>query len=197
MSLLSSSPSSDSKAASSKVLKQYVNDMATLNQHIAEALDRQHHDEHLNEFQKAKVLISSAHAIFRRHGDEMHQEVHRLGGALEVAAKEAITHVLGLFASIYDKLRNEPVSRMMRDDYTAFNLAAISCTMLHTVALAFDDKAVAAVALKHLNELTSLIMGFNEIIPDIIVAELRDDPGANTLVAPEAVQNTQRAWKRT
>jgi hypothetical protein len=51
-------------------------------------------------------------------------------------------------------------------------------------------------ALRHLNELTPVIMHLNEVMPGIVVQELTDEgPGIDTSVAATAVKNTQAAWK--
>ena len=85
---------------------------------------------------------------------------------------------------------------MLRDDYTALNMASFSYTMLHTTGLAYHDAAVADVAVKHLQDITPLIIHFNEIIPHIVVKELQDEgPGIDTSVAAAALANTQHAWK--
>ena len=93
-------------------------------------------------------------------------------------AKAAVATALGAFAGLYDKVRKDPVSRMLRDDYTALNMASFSYTMLHTTALAFHDEPVASLALKHLQDLTPLIMHLNEVVPHVVVKELQDEgPG--------------------
>jgi hypothetical protein len=97
---------------------------------------------------------------------------------------------------MYDKIRSEKVSKMLRDDYTALNLAAVGYSMLHTTGLAVQDHATAALALRHLKDYTSIIMELNAIIPSVVVAELKD----NDVVIVEssvqqAIQNTQDAWK--
>ena len=77
----------------------------------------------------------------------------------------------------------------------AFNLASVSYTMLHTTGLALHDEAVADLALKQLQEIVPLIMRVNEIIPYIVADELSDEGTIYANAAPEAVTNTQGAWK--
>ncbi|MBV9127450.1 MAG: hypothetical protein JO117_05115 [Verrucomicrobia bacterium] len=176
-------------------LRQYVNDMHALDKHILEALERQRDDERVKADPQARELIAQATALFQRHHDAMHSEAERLGGTVGSAVKEAITGVLGVFAGLYDKVRQDPVSRMLRDDYVAFNMASVSYTMLHTTALAFGDSPLANLTLQHLKELAPLIIRINEIVPNVVASELRDEPGANAAVAGQAVQNTQAAWR--
>ena len=85
----------------------------------------------------------------------------------------------------------------MRDDYVALNLSSVSYTQLYTTGLAYGDQGVASTALKHLKELTPLIIHINEIMPDIVVRELTDEgPGIDTSVAPKAFSDTQAAWAK-
>ena len=56
---------------------------------------------------------------------------------------------------------------------------------------------MASTALKHLKELTPLIIHINEIMPGIVVRELADEgPGIDSSVAPKAFADTQAAWMK-
>jgi hypothetical protein len=86
---------------------------------------------------------------------------------------------------------------MLRDDYTALNLATISYTMLHTTSLAFNDQVTAALALRHLKAYTTLVMEINQIIPHVVLADLRDNGAViNESVLQQAITNTQEVWQR-
>lgn len=176
-------------------LRQYVNDMSALDKHILEALERQYDDARVKADAKVYDFVGKSKSLFQRHGNELATHVARLGSGVGDTVKSAVTGALGAFAGLYDKVRKDPVSRMLRDDYVAFNLASISYTMLHTTALAFRDQPLADLALSQLKELTPLIIHANEIVPPAVAAELRDEPGADTSVGAQAVQNTQRAWQ--
>ena len=179
-----------------ETLRTYVNDMITLQKHILEAVERQVEDSRVkSEAQTVELIVKVKHTVASQV-DELDKQVKRLGSEATAAAKQAVGHVLGVFAGLYDKVRKDPVSRMLRDGYTALALSSISYTMLHTTALAYHDQAVADLALAHLQQLTPLIMRYNEIIPNVVTAELQDEgPGIDTSVAEEAIQNTQEAWK--
>lgn len=176
-------------------LRTYVNDMIALDKHIVEALERQHADSRVKDDAQAIDLVEKAKSTFSRHASELETHVPRLGSETGAAVKQAVTSALGVAAGLYDKVRKDPVSRMLRDDYVAFNLASVSYTMLHTTGLALRDKAVADLALKQLQEIVPLIMRVNEIIPYIVADELTDEGTIYTNAAPEAVTNTQAAWK--
>lgn len=63
-----------------------------------------------------------------------------------------------MVAGVVDEIRDETVSRMVRDDLAALNFAAACYQMLHTTALAMHDKPLADLALKHLEDFAPLIM---------------------------------------
>lgn len=94
-----------------------------------------------------------------------------------------------------ENVRTDPVSKNLRDDYTALNLAAISYTMLHTTGQALMDQQTADLAAAYLMDYTPLITEINEVIPGIVVSELRDE---TEVLEPEAVgqalERTQQAW---
>ena len=179
-----------------ETLRTYVNDMVTLQKHILEAVERQVEDMRVKEeAQTIELIVKVKHTVMQQVED-LEKQVARLGSEATATAKQAVGHVLGIFAGLYDKVRKDPVSRMLRDDYTALNLSSISYTMLHTTGLAFHDHVVADLALSHLQQLTPLIMRYNEIIPNVVAAELQDEgPGIDASVGSEAIDNTQAAWK--
>ena len=179
-----------------ETLKTYVNDMVTLQKHFLEATERQVEDERVKgEAQTIELIMKVKHTVTQQVED-LEKQVARLGSGATATAKQTIGHVMGVFAGLYDKVRKDPVSRILRDGYVALNMSSVSYTMLHTTGLAYHDQAVADLALSHLQQLTPLIMRYNEIIPNVVAAELADEgPGIDTGVGSEAIENTQQAWK--
>ena len=176
-------------------LLMYVNDMHALQKHILEAVEQQYADERVKNDAATYDLIGKLKSMLTGHVGELKGEAERLGSGVMAAAKAAVTGALGSIAGLYDKVRKDPVSRMLRDDYTALNMASFSYTQLHTTALAYSDAPVAEAALRHLKDLTPLIMKLNEVVPHVVVRELQDDGPIDTSVGPTAVSNTQQAWK--
>jgi hypothetical protein len=183
--------------ARADTLQQYVSDMIALEEHIAMAVERQ--AEHKDVFQKnpqASQIIQDIAKHTQLHAQHLKQHLEELGGDPAKGIKEVASAALGAVAGMYDKVRTEKVSKMLRDDYTALNLAAMGYTMLHTTGLALQDHPTAAVALRHLEHYSSVIMQLNQIVPSVVVAELRDD---NLVVhegsIQQAVTNTQKAWQ--
>jgi ferritin-like metal-binding protein YciE len=177
------------------VLQQYVGDMLAIDKHIHEAVRRQRDDPKLQEHGDAHQLVARIESTLDQQISELEPQLERLGGSTSSAVKEAVTSALGAIAGLYDKVRSNTASKMLRDDYTALNLAAISYTMLHTIGQALHDQPTADLALRHLEALTPLITGINRVIPLVVAYELIDaEVDVDTTVGPEAVRLTQQAW---
>lgn len=180
-----------------KTVADYVGDIVALEAHIEEALDRQL--ESAKDDTNAHESLQRFHDMVKANRDAMkaHQElVGSTGGNPVIAAGAA---ALGKAAGLIDKARSEGISKMLRDDYTAFNHAAISYTMLHTTALALGDKQTADMAERGLKGHASAIQEINHIIADSVVRELKNDD--HTIADPQAAQQNREmvdvAWKET
>jgi ferritin-like metal-binding protein YciE len=175
----------------------YTNDMSALDKHIAEALEHQHGDDRFQTDQRVGSFVRDSLDVFRRNVNELQLHVDRFGAGAGKAVKEAVAGALGVAAGVYDKVRKDPVSRALRDDYVAFNHAVISYTMLHTTALAYGDEPLAQTAESHLKALTPLIMRVYEIIPPVVMTELQDEPDKpiRREAADLAVQHGREAWQ--
>lgn len=181
----------------SETLQKYVSDMMAVEEHIANAVKRQTEDEDVYKHNpQASQIIQSIAQMTDRHAKHLEQHLQSIGGDPAKGLKEVATAALGAVAGLYDKMRTDTVSKMLRDDYTALNLAAVSYTMLHTTGLALNDQRTAELALQHLKHYTLIIMQINQIMPTVVVNDLRDDvPGLDSSSVQQATQNTQDAWK--
>lgn len=176
----------------------YTNDMSALDKHIVEALERQHGDDRFQTDQRVGSFVRDSLDAFRRNANDLQLHIDRFGSGTGKVVKEAVAGALGVAAGVYDKVRKDPVSRGLRDDYVAFNHAVISYTMLHTTALAYGDESLAETAQNHLKSLTPLIMRVYEIIPYVVMTELQDE--SQTPVRREAadvsLQRGREAWQQ-
>jgi ferritin-like metal-binding protein YciE len=180
-----------------ETLQKYVSDMMAVEDHISAAVQRQvEHEDVYKHHPQASQIIQSIAQMTEQHAKHLEQHLESIGGDKAKGIKEVATAALGAVAGMYDKIRTESVSKMLRDDYTALNLAAVSYTMLHTTGLALHDQRTADLALQHLKHYTGIIMQINQIIPNVVVNDLRNDvPSVNESSIQQAMQNTQDAWK--
>ncbi|MFO7663935.1 MAG: hypothetical protein R6X18_15270 [Chloroflexota bacterium] len=177
-------------------LQQYVSDMLAVEKHIHEAIRRQQDDDSVERFPEAAAVIRRAEATLDNHIAALESHLEDIGGDPASPVKEAVTAALGVAAGLYDKVRPEKVSRMLRDDYTALSLAAISYHMLNNTGLALQSKPTADLALRHLKDWTPIIVEISQAIHPVVVQELRDDDlFVDTAVTEQSIRETQEAWR--
>lgn len=178
-------------------LQQYVSDMLAVERHMLPAFENQSKDDRLAKYPEARRLVNRIEATINSHINGLKQHLENLGGDAASPVKSAVTAALGAAAAVIENMRTDPVSKNLRDDYTVLNLAAISYTMLHTTGRALMDDQTADLALSYLMDYTPLITEINEIIPEVVVSELRDETEVlDASAAERAVEHTQQAWQR-
>ena len=138
--------------------------MVALESHIEEALDRQ---LGLSKDDPATLAaVQGFHDMVKTQRDAMKALQEEIGTTAGNPVIKAGTAILGKAAGMIDKIRTEGISKALRDDYTAFNLAAVSYTMLYTTATALGDQRVADVAEKHLRGYAGAVQKINHLIGD-------------------------------
>lgn len=179
------------------LLNQYATDMAALTGHIREAIEHQRDSGATDSYADLSATLSTIISTMdeQQKALEAYNSKTEGGGLLE-AAKEAFLGVLGEAAGLIDRLRQtDKVSRMVRDDYTALSLAAVSYHMLHTTALGLKDQDLADLAVRHLGQITPILVTLSKTVCHVVAKELNvEDRIIDPTVADEAVRNTQRKW---
>lgn len=176
-------------------LQQYVSDMLAVERHLLPALENQSEDDRMARYPEARRLVNKIEATIRSHINGLEQHLEDLGGDAASPVKSAITTVLGAAATAIENMRTNPVSKNLRDDYTALNLAAISYTMLHTAGHALMDEQTADMAASYLMDYTPLITEINEVVPLVVVSELQDETEMlDPRMVEKAIMRTQQAW---
>jgi hypothetical protein len=174
----------------------YVRDILAVENELHGAFRRQKRDERTASAPAAAEFVARTEQALDRHLAHLRGILERRG-ASESTLKSALGTVLGAAAGVYDRLRPEdPISRALRDDYTALSFAAICYEMLHTTALAADDGEIAGVALAHLRDYAPLIVELAGLLPHVVVGELAAEGkiAADERVAERAARNTREAW---
>lgn len=178
------------------VLQGYLTDMAAVEQHIHEALERQLKGEALNPYPEARRTVEALKSTLEQHLEALHREIEGADGKDVVEMiKRAVGGALGFFAGLYEKVRTDKASRMIRDNYTATGLACISYQMLHTTALGLKDERIATLALQHLKDLTPLLVELSEVVCTVVARELAaEEKIFDGTVGEQAITNTREAW---
>ena len=131
------------------------------------------------------------------HVASLERQLARMGSG-ESTVKAAVGAVLGAVAGVYGKIRDDRVSRILRDDYTALCFATVCYEMLHTTALAVGHGEVANLALSHLRDYTPAVMAIAQLLPEVITDELTREGkmSGNGSIARLAAKNVQDAWQQ-
>ena len=178
------------------VINTYLADMHAVEDHILRAIGRQLNDDDLQDYPDAARVVGKLQSTLKQHCSALEAKVDAQGGGdLQRAVKDAVGGALGFVAGLYDRVRDDEVSRMIRDDYTATSLAAVSYHMLYTTALGLKDQEVASLALRHLKDLTPILVDLSKVVCHVVAEELADeDKVFDGTVGAQAVRDTQEAW---
>lgn len=181
-----------------EALRPYIADMAAVEKHILEAVERQREDDDIKQLPDALQLVTRIESTMKNHVQSLNSHLEGYsGGGIAGTLKEAVTGVLGAIAGVYDKVRKDTASRALRDDYTALSLASVSYGMLHTTALGLSQGTVAEVARQHLEEINSIIMDLGLALPRVVLKELSfEGYPIETGVADKATSNLRESWTR-
>jgi ferritin-like metal-binding protein YciE len=178
-----------------QTIADYVGDMAALESHIEEALDRQLIE--VKDDPAALAAVRDFHDMVKQHRDTLKAIEEETGRTIGTPIKEAGAALVGKAAGAIDLLRTEGISKGLRDDYAAFSLAAISYSMLHTTATALGDSRVASLAERHLRDHANAIMRINDIMPGVVTRELEKDGHQADNAAVEATREAVlRSWQQ-
>ncbi|RYD48254.1 MAG: hypothetical protein EOP85_03920 [Verrucomicrobiaceae bacterium] len=177
-------------------LKQYVNDMIALERDILNAVKSQTEDDRV----RGSVDLVTVLEQVVRNADtriELLKELsHEEDGSLGAAVKESVTAVTGVLAGIYGKLREHPLSRMVRDDIVALEVTSVSYGMLLTLGLSIGHQKCVTVAEKGLEETPPLIIALTDMLPLVVAHELSEDaPLVNPAASQIAQTKIRDAWK--
>jgi ferritin-like metal-binding protein YciE len=176
-----------------RTIADYVGDMAALEAHIEEALDRQLAE--VRDDPEAHAAVQRFHDMVKQHRDTVIALQEDVGSTPGNPIKAAGAALLGKAAGIIDLIRTEGISKSLRDDYAAFSLAAISYSMLYTTARGLGNQRVASLAERHLTDYAQAIERINEIMPFVVERELaKDGHQINEGAAAATRQVVPSAW---
>lgn len=180
-------------------LQKHISDMLSVEEHILKAVERQRDDERVKDNVQVNEIIMEIERVLKQHVSALEKLADHYDAQTESRAKEALTKLMGMAAGLFDKVRGKhPLSRNLRDNYTALGLASMGYTAFHTYGLTIQEERVANLAKSHLEDLTPLMVEISKLLPEVVngeVIEESDFPTSGT-VAKQAVDNTQKAWNK-
>jgi hypothetical protein len=185
-------------------LSAHISDLITVQRHVGEAIQTQLATEEIKHYPAAQTVLEKTAQTLEWHRTDLERHLEELGGRGAGSGspmqliKDTVAAVAGAAAGIYDTTRDHSVSRMLRDDYTALSLLAISCSLLNATALAKGDDFLGRLAAASLEDLAEFIKEIGRIAPVVAISELARDPDetVDRTVTERVLEATAAAWRR-
>lgn len=178
-------------------IKQYVNDMIGLETDISRAIRGQLDDNRVTKRPELTSILDGVATASEARLERLKALSKEEGGALGSAIKEGVTTATGILAGLYGRVREHPVSKMVRDDIIAQTAASTSYGMLLTLALSAGHSTCAAIAEEGLKSCSPSVTRLTGEMPDIVAEELaEDEPSANPAAAHVALAAIRDSWRQ-
>ncbi len=173
----------------------YLSDLLALERHMAAPIDTQTKSADHQAYPEAQRIFTTIKTLTDTHIAALEAQLNAVGGHQGSGIKSAWSQLMGGGASAINTVRKSKVSKSLRDDYTALGLAAISYTMFHATALGLGDSASAQLAKRHLDDITPIIVQISQVIPSVVLQELKED-GENVQISAAQIsaQVTGESW---
>ena len=180
------------------LIRGYLGEMLAAEKYLFELVDAQSQADLIIRYPEAGPAIEPLRSTLEQHIERLDRHLGELGGApASGSIKQGASVIAGKIEAVFEKMRSETGSRMLRDTYTALSLVTISYTMLHSSALAMGDEPTAEIALSHLFDLTPFVVSLSKVVPYVVVNELDQEyDGVDPTVAAMASNQTHEAWSK-
>lgn len=181
-----------------KTISDWVGDIVALESHVEEAMDHQLKLDSPSE--SVKQSIQKFHDTVRSSKQRAIAYQQQYGSTPGNPVAKIGSELLGKAAGVIDKIRNDSVSKALRDDYTAYNHVAIAYTMLHTTAMALGDTATEQFAEEGLRTYAGLVQELNHVIPEAVLLDLKQNdevPAVDPTIVDRCRATIDRVWKST
>jgi len=175
-------------------LKTYTSDLHSLERHFMNAVKRQKTSDKSTD-KRAVELLNELDKMASSHVQKLEAELEQMGDETKSKIKSKIASFTGSVAGMIDTVRDDGLSKMLRDDYAALSMITIGYTMLHTHALSNENERLADISKSHLEDCTILITEISKVIPMVTAYEINSDTDRAEEIGAMALENTQRAWK--
>jgi len=173
----------------------FVSDLLSLEKHVLSAIQKQKQSDAVQQLEEASELLNLLEDSLSEQVTILEKAANIYGSPIANELKSKIAGLAGSVAGLVDTARKDPVSKILRDDYTAISMLAAGHTMLKATALAADDEDLQHIAGNHLAELARLVTEISRVLPLSVVTELVDDKEEAEKIGQKAVEKTQKAWK--
>lgn len=169
-------------------LQDYTTDLYALLKHTQKVIKTQKSSSKVTNSKAVDLLHDIDMALTEQLADFDDMEDLLNEGTASVI-KEKLAAVSGSLAGLMDTQREDPVSKMLRDDYTALSMIASGYTMLHTAALGAGEDGLAELTKSSMTTIAALIKETSRVMPHVVARELDVEH-----IAEAAETNTQECW---
>jgi ferritin-like metal-binding protein YciE len=177
-----------------ETIVKYISDMYALEEHIAQPLKSQAKDEDFSPYPEARALVTRILSSTEKALVQLETMAKGMGGDARSGIKSAVTAAAGVAAAVINEGRTHPITKKLRDDYTALCLASMGYELLHVTGNALGSPEVAALAQARLHELAGFIMELSHEIVPVAVKELAGTNAVDLSTVALSQKNVKAAW---
>jgi len=174
-------------------LNTYTNDLLTYNNHFLSVVRSQKTSDKVKN-KKAVSLLHDIDIALTTQINDLEKFDDLIEDSKTEALKDKVASLFGSIAGNIDTIRKDPVSKILRDDYTALSMLASGYTMLHTASLTYGNEDLAEYAQNSLSRNAQLITQTSQVMPYVVAEELSDDSSKISEIAEKSLKETQKAW---
>jgi hypothetical protein len=169
-------------------LQDYTTDLYALIKHTLNVVKTQKTSTKVSN-SKAVDLLHDIDVAFTEQINDFDNMKEFINDGTVSTIKEKVASFSGSVAGLLNTQREDPVSKMLRDDYTALGMIASGYTMLHTAALGAGEDELAEFTKSSLTTVAALITETSRVLPHAVASDLDIDE-----IAEAAETNTQECW---
>lgn len=164
-----------------------IGDAVAVERDIVNAVRTQLEDDRVRSHPELKPLFLDIAVHADHRADVFEKLIEQEGGSIGGAVKEGIAAVTGVLSGLYGMTRQHPLSKMVRDNLIAMNVASASYSILVTLALALDHKRAGELAASALTDCPKFALKLTDLLPPLLLEEISEDgPVLNEHAASQA-----------
>ena len=175
-------------------LRDYTTELYNYNKHLLSAVRSQKSSDVIKNT-KAVTLLNDIDIALTNQLNTMESFDGLLNESKMDQFKENAARVLGTIAGSIGTIREDAVSKIIRDNYTALSMTASGYTMLNTLAISVKNDELANFAADSLERMAQLITETSKVLPFVVADELVEDREEANRIGEQSMEETQLAWK--
>jgi ferritin-like metal-binding protein YciE len=177
-----------------ETITKYLGDIHALESYGLQPISRQVDQLKEKGHPEAQRALQDFKRTVESHIPALEARLKALGGSPTRPVKDVASTLAGAVAGLYSAVRPAEAAKAIRDNYTFFSHTAIAYLMLHTTAKGLGDEETARLAERGYRDSARLAIEIDRIVPQLVVAELRQDGLPVRDVSEECRALVRDAW---